>query len=160
MEFIQQLVDDRNGKSILHRECIQRPVVNTEPPWPILFLDEEDGGRERRVTATYNPLRDHSGTLPLQLVLVSRRVSIQSHRHWGRIGLEDDVVVSRTRRRQPLGLGKNVVEGSQEPVQERGVGRGGMGVRPGRGRNAMPADGAPLPLEHHRPGRQVPDDQS
>jgi NAD(P)H-hydrate repair Nnr-like enzyme with NAD(P)H-hydrate dehydratase domain len=46
MEFIQELVDDRDGECVLDGDGIQRAVVDAESPRAVCFLDEEDRGRE------------------------------------------------------------------------------------------------------------------
>jgi hypothetical protein len=47
MEFIQELVDDWDGESVLDGDGVQRAIVDAELSRAIRFLDEEDRGRER-----------------------------------------------------------------------------------------------------------------
>jgi hypothetical protein len=81
MEFIQELVDDRDGEGVLDGDGVQRAVVNAEPPRVVRLLDEEDQGRERRAAAPNNPLVQHGRTLTLQFVLVQSGVSVRSNGH-------------------------------------------------------------------------------
>jgi hypothetical protein len=56
MEFIQELVDGRDGEGVLDGDGVQRAVVDAEPPRVVRLLDEEDRGRERLAAAPNNPL--------------------------------------------------------------------------------------------------------
>jgi hypothetical protein len=42
MEFIQELVDDRDGEGVLDGDGVQRAVVDAEPPRVVCLLDEKD----------------------------------------------------------------------------------------------------------------------
>jgi hypothetical protein len=56
MEFIQELVDDRDGESVLDGDGVQRAVADAEPPRAVRLLDEKDRGRERRAATPNNLL--------------------------------------------------------------------------------------------------------
>ena len=49
---------------------------------------------------------DHGGTLPLQFILVGRRVPIRVDCHWRRARLEDDAVVAGALGGSPVGSAK------------------------------------------------------
>jgi hypothetical protein len=42
-----ELVDHRDGESVLDGKHVERTVIDAEAPRPIGLLDEEDGRRER-----------------------------------------------------------------------------------------------------------------
>jgi hypothetical protein len=65
MEFIEELIDDRDGESVLDGDGVQCAVVNAESPRAVHLLDEKDRGRERRAAAPNNPLVQHGPTLML-----------------------------------------------------------------------------------------------
>jgi hypothetical protein len=44
MEFIQELIDDRDGESVLDGDGVQRAVVDVESPRVVCLLDEKDRG--------------------------------------------------------------------------------------------------------------------
>ena len=44
MQFIQELLDDGDRELILHRGRVERAVVHTEAPGPVLLLDKNHLG--------------------------------------------------------------------------------------------------------------------
>jgi hypothetical protein len=94
MEFIQELIDNRDGESVLDGDGVQRAVVDAEPPRAVRLLDEKDRGRERRAAAPNNPLVQHGCTLTLQFVLVQSGVSIRSNGHRWFPRHQGDVVIT------------------------------------------------------------------
>jgi hypothetical protein len=56
VELVQQLVDDRNWKSVLDGDGVEGAIVDVEPPRSIMLLDEEDRRGERRKTRPNVPL--------------------------------------------------------------------------------------------------------
>jgi hypothetical protein len=56
VELVQQLVDDRNWKSVLDGDGVEGAIVDAEPPRSIMLLDEEDRRGERRKTRPNVPL--------------------------------------------------------------------------------------------------------
>jgi len=113
VELVQQLVDHGDGEDVLDRERVECPVVDAEPPRAVLLLDEEHRGRKGGVAAPYVALPDHGSALPLQFVLVSRRVPVRPNCHRQRAWLENDVVVARALRGQTRWFGEKAAEGGQ-----------------------------------------------
>src|SRR5688572_29912836 len=139
MELIEQLVDDRDGVRILHRDGVQFAVVDAEPPRSILLLDEEDRGGKRGVAAPDDALSDHGVALPLQLIFVRCRVAVWPDRHWSCVGLEDDAVSPAPLRRQATWVGEDVLEFTQECVEEWFPGLDRVETTRGLGSEALPA---------------------
>jgi hypothetical protein len=108
MEFIQELIDDRDGESVLDGDGVQRAVVDAEPPRVVRLLDEEDRGQERRAAAPNNPLVQHGRTLTLQFILVQSGVSVRSNGHRWRPRHQGDAVVTAARLGQVVRLVEDV----------------------------------------------------
>ena len=150
MEFVQQLVDHRDRKGVLHRERVQCAVVNAE----------DDRRGEHGLAVTDNALLHHGGTLPLKFVLVGCWIPVRAHCHWRGAWLEDDVVVAAPCWWQPRRLGEDVGEVVEEPVQERSLCRGGVDSRRGWCSHPCLADRASLQLERHGAGREISHDRT
>jgi hypothetical protein len=159
MFFIQELIDDRNGVSILHRDGIQRAVVNAETPRAVQLLDEEYQGGEGGVAAPHDALLYHSRALPFQLILVRGSIAIWPNCHGGRAGLESDVVCAPPGRRQTGRCREDVLEGVQQLI-EKGLGHWSGRMKAGSLRrcSAAPTYVPPHMLEGHGACRDVLDD--
>jgi len=60
--------------------------------------------------------------LPLQFILVGRRVPVRANGDWWRVRLEGDAVVVGVLGRQPRRLGEDIPKGVKELVEERRAG--------------------------------------
>jgi len=116
-------------------------------PSAVHLLDQQHRRRERGVAGSYDALREHRGTLALELVLLQLRVAVRPDHDWRRARQEVDPVVVGAGRREAARLDEDVVVLAvlledveewalgvgREHVQARlgdiGAGRGGSGVR-------------------------------
>ena len=70
MKFVQEFLYHGDGEPILHRGCVESPVVDAESLGLVLFLDQKDRRRKRGSTGPDDALLQHSLTLCLQLILL------------------------------------------------------------------------------------------
>jgi hypothetical protein len=47
VEFVEQLIDDRDRELVLYCAAIESSVVDAEAPGAVVFLDEENGRRKQ-----------------------------------------------------------------------------------------------------------------
>ena len=82
MELVQELDNQGNRELVLGCQGVEGPVVDAKAPRRVWLAHQQHRGRKRRCALPNDPLRQHSGTLPLKLVLLQLRVVVWSYRHW------------------------------------------------------------------------------
>jgi hypothetical protein len=93
MELVEELVDHRDRELVLGRLVVEGAVVDAEAPRVDGFLDKQHRCRERRRARPDDALRQHGGTLALELILLQLGVAVWPNRHWCRPGQKVDPVV-------------------------------------------------------------------
>jgi hypothetical protein len=112
VQLVQQLVHHRDRVGVLDGDGVEGPVVDAEAPRAVGFLDQQDGGRERRRAPANEALLHHDGTLPLKFILVRHRVAVGTHGDGRGAWPEVDGVVAAPWWWQAPWLGEDVVEGA------------------------------------------------
>jgi len=116
MELIQEFFDHRDGKFVLDCALIERPVVDTEAPCVVRFLDE-DRRREGRGAAPDEALFFHGATLAFQLVFLQLWISVGAHGH-RRSSREVDGVIPGAGRWQAHQRREDVREFFQQEIEQ------------------------------------------
>lgn len=97
-QFVEQLVDGRQGEAIFDCNGVPGAIINAHAPRTVLILEEKHRGQKWAVTGWIPPVLQKLSDLRLDFDLLSMWIAIRPDVNRGGVRAEGDGVISEARR--------------------------------------------------------------